>query len=427
MSGLGMQQNMARNIGMAASMGMNSLSRLARQMRRGAVVLACAMGLATMPALAQTANRASFSPVKYVNNQAVTAYELDQRMAFLRLLGFTGDVRAEAMSGLIDDRLRQSTAKALGIGLSNEAVVGGMEEFAARGNLNAQQFLQAIGEQGIAPETFRDFVSAGLVWRDVVATRFGDGVVISEAAIDRALTNLNVPEAQTVTLSEIVLDASGARRNQALAAARGLEIDFIKGRTFADAARAVSIGPTARSGGRLPPKLLSELDITIAVLVRVLNPGQISKPIVMDDRLYIYQMQESAIQPVAQDGAKVVDYAEVTLPRTGDAAANLATLRRNVDNCDALYAQDGIAVQRRTDGVAGDVAGVLQTLDAGEMAGPLMRGGAAMAVMLCARGLSPTTTASRDEVRLLLKNQRLSALADVYLSELRADALIRDP
>jgi hypothetical protein len=47
--------------------------------------------------------------------------------------------------------------------------------------------------------------------------------------------------------------------------------------------------------------------------------------------------------------------------------------------------------------------------------------------MLCARGINPQQTASRDEVKLLLKNQRLAAMSEVFLSELRADALISDP
>ncbi len=412
-------------------MGMKSLGLAWRQMRSGAVAAACALGLAGAPAVAHETDRAKFTPVKYVNNQAITAYELDQRIFFLTLLGFKGDAQDEAMSGLIDDRLRQGAAKEMGITLPPEAVLAGMDEFASRGGLTGEQFVQAIAQRGIAPETFRDFVSAGLVWRDVITMRFGDGVVISDAAIDRALTNLNVQDAQTVTLSEIVLDASGPNRNKALALARNLEIDFIKGRKFADAARAVSIGATARNGGRLKPQLLSELDTDIALLVRALNPGQISKMIVQDDRVYLFQMQESGAQPVAQTGAKPIDYALVSLPATGDAAGHLAAIRRAVDSCDDLYAYAtaarGMSVQRRKDGAGGDLAGVLQTLDAGEMSGPMSRGGQPTAVMLCARGLAPTTTASRDEVRLSLKNQRLAAMADVYLSELRANALIRDP
>ncbi len=401
-----------------------------------AIGLSVALGIASIPsvAMAQKAPRGSFAPVKYVNNQAVTAYELSQRMAFLKLLGFQGDLRNEAMNGLIDDRLRMSVAKRLGLTLSSEAVTAGMEEFAARGNLNAQQFIEAITKEGIAPETFRDFVSAGLIWRDVVQSRFAESIVISDAAVKRALTNLNVAEAQTVALAEIVLDASPANRDRALAVARDLQIDFIKGRAFSDAARRVSIGATARSGGVLGPKLLSQLPNDVAVAVRSLNPGQMSKPMIIDDRLYLYQMLESGTKAVAQTGGGVIDYAEVALKNTAQAGDIVAKLRQSVDTCDDLYAYadraGGMVVTRKTQpqaGISPDAARILTLLDTGEISGDLVRGDTRVAVMLCARGLQPDQTASPDEVKLLLKNQRLGAMADIYLSELRSDALIRDP
>ena len=375
---------------------------------------------------AQAATKASFTPVKFVNNQAITGFELDQRMAFLELLGFSGDLRNEAMTGLIDDRLRLAMAKSMGLSLSSEDVMAGMEEFASRGTLDAQGFLKAIGEQGIAPETFRDFVSAGLIWRRVVTARFGDSVVISEAAVDRALTNMIVTDAQTVTLAEIVLNAGGDRRNQALALARNLQIDFIKGRSFSDAVRAVSVGATAGSGGTIAAKRLSELPDDVALLVRGLAAGQISTPIILDDKLYMYQMVENGSTPVAETDAQVVDYAEITL--NGDASA-VGDLRANVDGCDDLYgyaSKNGLTVTRNNRGQSGG-PGVLQTLDAGEIAGPINGAAGPMAVMLCARGINPQQTASRDEVKLLLKNQRLAAMSEVFLSELRADALISDP
>jgi peptidyl-prolyl cis-trans isomerase SurA len=388
------------------------------------LLLAALVVFAAQGLWAQTATKASFTPVKFVNNQAITGYELSQRMAFLELLGFNGDVKNEAMTGLIDDRLRLAMAKSMGLSLSSDDVMAGMEEFASRGTLDAQGFLKAIGEQGIAPETFRDFVSAGLIWRRVISTRFGDSVVISDAAVDRALTNMIVTDAQTVTLAEIVLNAGGDRRNQALALARNLQIDFIKGRSFSDAVRAVSIGPTAGRGGTVPAKRLSELPDDVAVLVRGLSAGEISTPIILDDKLYIYQMVENGSTPVAEAGAPSVDYAQITL-----GSGTVADLRAKVDSCDDLYdyaSKNGLTVTRNDRGQSGGL-GVLQTLDAGEVAGPLNGTAGPMAVMLCARGIDPMQTASRDEIKLLLKNQRLAAMSEVFLSELRADALIRDP
>jgi peptidyl-prolyl cis-trans isomerase SurA len=388
------------------------------------------IGAVIISAMCTTAHAADnpFSAVKYVNGAAITGLELDQRIELLTLLGATGDLREIAIQGLIDDRLRMARAKSLGLTLSQEAITAGMEEFASRGTLTAADFIAAIGERGVAVETFRDFVSAGVIWRDVVRTLYADGLSISPAAVDRALTNLVPSSAQSVTLAEIVLDASGTQRDAALALARNLQIDFIKGRSFSDAARSVSVGATARAGGVLQPQLLSQLPDEVAVLVRELPPEGVSKPIILDDRVVIYQMIEQSSLPVAQEGAVVTDYAEFTLPDSS--AATLANLRRAVDSCDDLYTIDSITVQRFAAGagaIAGDAAGKLALLDAGEMAGGLVRSGAPAGVMLCARGLNPSAQASRDEVVILLRNQRLAALAEIHLSELRSAAQITDP
>lgn len=396
-------------------------------MVKSGVVALFAMGAMLGGATAQEGAADQFQPVKYVNNDMITRFELSQRMGFLELLNFQGDVEQEALNGLIDDRLRHEAAKRLGVTLTEADITAGMEEFASRGSLNAQQFIDLISERGIAPETFRDFVSAGIIWRQVVGARFGNSVVISEAAIDRALSNLQVDSALSVTLAEIVLDASGENRSAALALARNLQIDFIKGRAFADAAREVSIAPSARDGGNLPPKLLSELPKEVAVLVRGLPPEQVSTPIILDDKLYIYQKLANETVPVDTKAAPAIDYAEITLPADAPADTALAQIRANVDNCDDLFsyatAQGNIAVIRHKEVQANERA-ALQLLDSGEISPPLAGN---KAIMLCARGIDPAKTASRDEVRNILKNQRLSAIATVYLSELRADALIRDP
>ena len=68
-----------------------------------------------------------YSPVILVNEQAVTQFELDQRIKFLTLLRVPGDPQAEAMKGLIEDRLRSEAAKRAGITLT-DAQIRAMEE-----------------------------------------------------------------------------------------------------------------------------------------------------------------------------------------------------------------------------------------------------------------------------------------------------------
>ncbi len=46
-----------------------------------------------------------------------------------------------------------------------------------------------MGQGGVAPETFRDFIANGLLWRELVRGKFLPTVSISEAEIDRAIRN----------------------------------------------------------------------------------------------------------------------------------------------------------------------------------------------------------------------------------------------
>ncbi len=397
-----------------------------RQMKTAAVMMALACPLFLGPALAQNGQ---FAPVKMVNNQVISGYELDQRMQFLQLLRQPGDLRNVAIDGLIEDRLRMGAAKALGIAVSNDDVMAGMTEFASRANMSAEEFVSAIGQAGVAPETFRDFVSAGLIWRQVIRARYDGRITISEKAIDRALANFDIPVAQSVTLAEIVLPAPEASRNAALTQGRDLKIDIMRGRDFAEAARSASSGPTARNGGTLAPKLLSELPEQIAKAVRVLTEGEVSPPMLFEGNVVIYKMLASGDEQIAISGPSQIDYAEVLISASDTKAA--AILRSKVDTCDDLYSLvDPARLTRKTvatGAVPADVSGALSLLDAGEVSTQAVRGGAQVFLMLCSRGAPVGAQASRDEIRLMLKNQRLGAMAAIYLEELRADALITDP
>ena len=380
------------------------------------------------------AAQAQFSPIKMVNERSISQYEYDQRVLFMQLLRQPGDLDVESMKGLIDDRLRQFAADQAGVVLTPEALKAGMEEFAARANLTGEQFIKAINQGGVDAETYRDFVSSGLLWRDLVRAKFGQRVQISEAAIDRAVANFTPTTAITVLTSELVIPAVGAGRSNALALARRLVADLKAGGDFAAAARANSSGPTAANGGAVDWKRLSEFAPEAAVAVRALGAGQVSAPVILDDSVVIYLLREQAQEEIGAVGTTVVDYAEFLIPNDSGAAAAAAKIRANVDTCDDLYklARGLPADQLRRQTMAqsqlpGDVAAAITVLDAGESSTGLTRGGARVFLMLCSRGAAPEDQPSRDEIRLQLTNQQLGTLAEIYLEELRSEAIIIDP
>lgn len=372
-----------------------------------------------------------FSPIKRVNDQVITQFEYDQRLLFMQILRQPGDLEKLAMDTLVDDRLRMSAAKQFGLAMTPEQVTAGMEEFAGRANLTAEKFVEIVGQAGIEAETFRDFVEAGLVWREIIRGKYGPGVSISEPQIDRALAGMQPMVAISVRLAEINIPATGAARGEALVMARRLKQELRAGADFAALARANSKGPTAGRGGVLEWMKLSELKPEAAVAVRGLTAGGVSDPVVLDDRVVIYQMQEQKQELTSEKPAVVVDYAEYLVPDDGKSAA---VVRAKVDTCDDLYGvakgQPAAMLTRQTlplGQIPANIAAALALLDAGESSTATTRGGWRVFLMLCRRGAALAEQPTRDEVRLQLTNQQLGTMAEIYLEELRSEAIIVTP
>lgn len=425
------------------------------------------LALAGLTALAapSAAQSGQFSPVVVVNDSAVTQYELDQRVRFLTILRAPGDPVAEAEKGLIEDRLRTAAAKSAGITVNDQQIAAGMAEFAGRANLDTEQFLAAIGEGGVAPETFRDFVAAGLAWREAVRARFLPKVAISEAEIDRAMS---VPAQRgagpRVNLSEILIPASGGTAIEKRDFAEELAKSIGSEAAFAAAARQHSAAPSRVNGGQVGWIPVTNLPPQVREVIAGMGNGQVSPPINLGNAIAIVRLRGIEQGGEITAAGISVDYAQVLLPggRSPETLAEAERIRGEVDTCDDLYRVFSGApagtVRRETRAlsqVPADIAGELQRLDDNEVSTALTSGGGLVFLMLCKRSATLATGSataaeaiaapavegapaidptlgfgqgpSRAQVREELTNQRLAALAEGWLAELRANAIIRTP
>jgi peptidyl-prolyl cis-trans isomerase SurA len=372
-----------------------------------------------------------FAPRLYVNDRAITVYELEQRALFLQVLRAPGNPEEEAMKALVEDRLQQTEAERLGIKLTEEDLTKGLTEFASRANLTPEQFTVELGKAGVAPETFRDFVSAGLLWRQVVRARFLGQVPINENDIDRALEAATRPKALQVLVSELVLPAPPGEEAAAMARAQELSDSLSGEGDFAAAARRYSAAPTAGAGGRLDWLPLSNLPAAIGQKILGLDAGEVSDPVAVPGAVVLFLLRDVAEDQTAEPIAVSVDWVEFLVP---DDAAEIARLRAKADNCPMLQGEaKDLPEDRMTrtkaglETVPGDIALELAKLDQGETSVALTRGGYRRMLMLCGREpvLEPMPT--RDQVREQVINQKLEGLAEGYLEELRSAAIIREP
>ena len=394
-----------------------------------ALALCAAMLAGPPPALAQGA----FAPAVLVNDRAITTWELEQYIGFLTILGQPGDVPAIAEERLIEDRLRLDAAAALGLTVSPQAVEAGMAEFAGRAELTTEEFLAAIGQAGVEPATFRAFVEAGLVWRDVIRARFGPRVVVTDAEVQRALALAQVEGGLRVLLSEIVLPAETP---EARATAR-LVLGRMAGREMTEAqfsARATEISAAASrtNGGKLEWLPLEGLPAEAQAVVRRTAPGTTTQPVDTETSVVLFQVRDTRTVSDAEARTTYLDWAEVAVADAGDGARVAAM----ADTCGDLYgvAPDTSETALRRSNlpesqVPADLAATLAAMDVNDTA-IIVRGGAPVLVMLCRRGFGTGEEGTRPteaQVREQLVNRRLAAMADSYMAELKAEASIRRP
>lgn len=388
------------------------------------------------PAQAQATGGNPFAPVIMVNDLGITGYEIDQRMRFLELLRAPADLREAAEKALIEDRIRVFAAERAGIRATEEQITAGMTEFAGRANLPVEEFIKALGQNGVERQTFRDFVSAGLVWREVVRSEFAPKVQISEADIDRAMAlESDRGKGTRVLLSEVIIPAPPG--NEAAAMAEAKRISQLRGEgAFGAAARKSSASASAPRGGRLDWMAIENMPAALRGVVLGLAPGEASEPIQVPNAVAVFMLRAIDEGGPVEQTPQQLDFAQFLIPGAGTeaAAAQIATLRAKADTCTDLYKlakglpEDQLLRENLPlSQIPQDIALELARLDVGESSTAIVRGNTQVFLMLCKRDrifgeedLAPT----RDEVRSQLLNARIGALAEGRLADLIADAVI---
>ncbi|WP_412506390.1 peptidylprolyl isomerase [Roseovarius sp. SYSU LYC5161] len=376
-----------------------------------------------------------FEPLIKVNDMAITRYELRQRARMLTLFRAPGDPETLAREQLVEERLKLDAARRNGLTLEDADIRDGMAEFAERADMPADQFIAQLQQAGVSEESFREFVRAGVIWRELTRARFARRIAVSEDDLERARAAVSGRAGVRVLLSEIIMPLQQGREDAVRARAR--EIAQITSQSaFAAQARQYSAAGTAARGGRLDWTPLNELPPQLRSVILGLAPGDVSDPLPLDGAVALFQLRD--IQEITPPPPQysTIEYATYHIDggRNAQALARAEQVRADVDVCDDLYgvAQDEPPevlerISRAPDEIPQDVAMELTKLDPGEVSTNLTRanGETLMLIMLCGRvpemeGDGPTG----EQLTGFIRDRRLNSFADGYLEQLRAEARI---
>lgn len=374
-----------------------------------------------------------FAPVIKVNDKVITRFELQQRTRLLQLFRQPGNPEEEARKQLIEERLKLDAAESIGLKVSEEELAAGMEEFAGRANMTTEQFIRALAGAGVAEQSYRDFIIAGVSWRTLVRAKFGSRVQVGEGDVERALAG-NAASNVRVLLSEIYIAAQPGREAQAEARAR--EISKITSITaFSRAARQYSAAGTRGRGGKVNWLPITQLPPAVRGQILGLAPGQVTQPIPIPGAIALFQLRAIEEGKYVEPDYAAIEYAAYYIDggRSEKALAAAKKIKGRVDTCDDLYGiakgQPESVLERGSKKPAElpkDIAIELAKLDKHEVSTNLTRAGGKTLVflMLCGRTPVLPDDLNRENVALGIQNRRLQSYANGYLAQLRSEARI---
>jgi peptidyl-prolyl cis-trans isomerase SurA len=124
-----------------------------------------------------------------VNDEPITSYDIRERGKMLRV--FTGGKQGErqAADQLIEERLMLQEAKRRSVEITDEALDAELGNRARAAKLSGPQFLQALRQSGVDPETFKVFLRANMAWQQVVRARFRATINVTDQDVTAALTS----------------------------------------------------------------------------------------------------------------------------------------------------------------------------------------------------------------------------------------------
>ncbi|ENN92164.1 peptidylprolyl isomerase [Bartonella bovis] len=154
-----------------------------------------------------------------VNGNAITNYDIQRRIAFLKLQQKQGDLSAQAKNELIDEMLKDIEIKRLNIEVSNNEVNSAFENFAEQNNMTVDQLREMLDQTEVTEEHFKAYIRGQMGWGRLVNARYQseDGHLTEQEAAHRILKNGGIkPSTNEYTLQQIIFVIPAHRRAELL-------------------------------------------------------------------------------------------------------------------------------------------------------------------------------------------------------------------
>jgi peptidyl-prolyl cis-trans isomerase SurA len=432
-----------------------------RRPLRGTLVLLLAAAHLTLAAQERGAPRSGDWIAAVVNQELVTAGEVERRLeraqAEARRAGVRlppeRELRRQVLDALIDERAILSTARDSGMRVDEPEVDRAIQSIADQNRISLATLREQLAAEGIDYLRFRANVREQIMIERLREREVYRRIQISDEDIDRLLAErraeLNADA--EINIAQILVtvpegaDATTVAVRRAVAAAALARVRG--GEDFAAVAREISEDGNRERGGEIGLRPASRLPDLFVDAVRTLQPGELTpEPLRSSAGFHVLKLIERKEVPLGMVTQTRVRHVLLRVsPQAGAdvAARRLAEFRRQIESGAASF--EDIARQHSEDGSAaggGDLGWTspgqlvpefeqaMNTLPQGGLSEPVVsRFGVHLIQVLERRNVALEPRQLREQARSVLREQRFAQAYQDWTKELRSRAYVelREP
>jgi len=244
--------------------------------------------------------------VAVVNDEAITARELDERARFaLKQLAQQGTspppkavVERQILDRLIADRVQLQFAKETGLRVDDAELERAVQRIAEQNKITVQALRSTLEKDGVPYAKFREDIRNEIIMSRLREREVDNKIVITESEID-ALLSASVNEemrSDEVNLSHILVvvpeSASPEQVQSRRARAEEALAQLVKGADFRQVAAAFSEAPDALQGGLMGWRAGERLPTLFYDALKSMKPGELSEVLRSGNGFHILRLNE---------------------------------------------------------------------------------------------------------------------------------------
>ena len=388
-------------------------------------------------------------PTAIVNGQVITGTDVDQRLALVMLAngGRIPDeekerLRVQVLRNLIDENLQIQEAKVNEITIPKAEIDQSFNRVAANFKQSPEAFSKYLRANGSSDRTMKRQIEGELAWSRLLRRKVEPFVNVSDEEVKQIADRLTASKGTTeYRVGEIYLSVTPENTNEVFANAQKIVDQLRQGASFQAYARQFSEASTAAVGGDLGWVRPVQLPDDLAAALQQLQVGQLAGPIPLPGGFSIIYLTDSRQVLVANPRDAVLNLRQLTISfgakdsdaqvrARAEAFGKAAQTMQGCGGAEALAKQFNAEIvdndQIRVRDLPAGLQDILLNLQVGQVTPPFgSREDGVRVLALCGRDDPQVADGpSPDAIENQLRDERVNRRAQIYLRDLRRDAII---